>query len=50
MNWIGSGFITIIDYQINIGGTLADKIQLLTENNLDILTENSLEILTENSP
>lgn len=46
MNWVGSGFVTIILYGTGIADAMEQN-ALLTENNLDILTENSMELLTE---
>lgn len=41
MNWIGGGFITIINYTGASTAVVAIEHPILTENNLELLAENS---------
>ena len=48
MNWIGSGFVTIINYG-TFGGGVEEEFSILTENNFNLTTESSSDLLTESA-
>ena len=48
MNWIGSGFVSIINYGSG-GQAVEEQFVILTESGLNLLAEDGRDLLTENA-